>query len=117
MQQKAVPILTVLLLLCAGALAISYFFFSESSTSFATAALYSEARKEVSIPSNAPELPTCAQSIEVTVASDVVEKITFVCNDPASTKIFLDKIKSELLWNVLLFEGNVVTLTKVSATP
>lgn len=109
-----VPILTALLILCAGAWAIFSVFFSESTTTFATVALYTEARKDAEIPLSAPELPACAESIELVVENEIIEKITFVCTDPALAKAFLDKIKSELLWNVLLFEPNTITLTKVS---
>ncbi len=114
MNQKVISILTGLVVVCAIALVGWSLFSGKSSTSFETVATYSQALKDGDIPATAPQLPTCAQSIELTVAEESVEKIRFVCNDLALKKTFLDTIKSELTWNVLLFDPNIVTLTRVT---
>lgn len=112
-MQKAVITLTVLIFICASVLGLYKLFFAGPETKFETVSLYAEAKRLETLPKNAPDLPLCAKKISSEIEGATIRSITFICDDAVLKDAYITKVRSELVWNVLLFDPNIVVLSNV----
>lgn len=111
--QRIVVILTGLVFLVGSILLLSGRLFPSRTDSFATHTAYEHAREAGEISMNAPPLPACAKSIEISYADGALSALEFSCA-PDDVREFLTDLRHSFEWNILMRDQGRIRLERVA---
>ena len=72
---------------------------------------YEEARGKGEVARNAPDLPACAEEVEIVAGDDgATQRISFVCTNAQERAAFVAYVKNGFTWNLFEGTGGRITL-------
>ena len=85
-----------------------------TDSTFATVEAYDAARAAGELPADAPELPACAADIVVDGDGANIARVAFFCPGTTLDDAYVAAFRSQLSWDVLVFEDGRVELEKAT---
>jgi hypothetical protein len=99
-MQKVILYLTIALVGVGLAVFISEKVAPIEGKAFATSAAYNQAMKEAIEAGDVPEMPACAETMELRREEDMVTGLSFICTDEAAREQYIAFIHEEYAWDI-----------------
>ncbi len=74
---------------------------------YANSTTYNESMQSAIEAGEVPEMPACAETIELRRQGEVVTGITFICADQAARDAYISFINEEYAWNIAAIDDRI----------